>query len=141
MGYVIWFGVCIAVGAFASKKGRSGIGWFFFALFLSPLLGGIIVACLKDLNMEADVRQMEMEQQHLRERVSSNERMYEYRLGKVEKDVGQLQSHVMGAVASGQDGRQGALEAGTKQCPYCKETVRADAILCKHCRSELPVNQ
>jgi hypothetical protein len=24
-----------------------------------------------------------------------------------------------------------------KQCPYCKELIREDAIICKHCRSEL----
>ncbi len=25
----------------------------------------------------------------------------------------------------------------TKQCPFCREEVRADAVLCKHCRSKL----
>jgi phage FluMu protein Com len=28
-------------------------------------------------------------------------------------------------------------EAGARQCPYCKEKIRADAIRCKHCRSTL----
>ena len=36
----------ICVGVYASKKGRSGIGWFFFSLFLSFLIGFIVVACL-----------------------------------------------------------------------------------------------
>ena len=25
----------------------------------------------------------------------------------------------------------------TTQCPYCKEEIRADALVCKHCRSRL----
>lgn len=25
----------------------------------------------------------------------------------------------------------------TTSCPYCKEEVRADAVVCKHCRSRL----
>jgi RNA polymerase subunit RPABC4/transcription elongation factor Spt4 len=25
-----------------------------------------------------------------------------------------------------------------KTCPFCKEIVKADAIICKHCKSELP---
>ena len=28
-------------------------------------------------------------------------------------------------------------ESATKTCPYCKEDVLVDAILCKHCRSAL----
>jgi hypothetical protein len=26
----------------------------------------------------------------------------------------------------------------TRKCPFCKEKVREDAMLCKHCKSELP---
>ena len=28
-------------------------------------------------------------------------------------------------------------QAGTQQCPYCMEEIRADAVVCKHCRSRL----
>lgn len=28
-------------------------------------------------------------------------------------------------------------DAGTRSCPYCKEEIKADAVRCKHCRSDL----
>ncbi len=35
---IIWIGLCIVAGVIASKKGRSGIGFFLLSLFLSPLI-------------------------------------------------------------------------------------------------------
>jgi hypothetical protein len=32
-----------------------------------------------------------------------------------------------------------ALSEGNKKCPYCAELVKRDAIICKHCKSELEV--
>jgi hypothetical protein len=29
-------------------------------------------------------------------------------------------------------------EGDYRQCPFCAEEVRAEAVICKHCRSELP---
>jgi hypothetical protein len=31
----------------------------------------------------------------------------------------------------------GKAAAGFRQCPYCAETVRAEALVCRHCRSDL----
>ena len=28
-------------------------------------------------------------------------------------------------------------QVATKPCPYCVEEIRADAVVCKHCRSQL----
>ena len=44
----VWLVAASLVGLFASvRRNRSGIGWFFLALLISPLLAGIIVAILK----------------------------------------------------------------------------------------------
>ncbi len=32
-----------------------------------------------------------------------------------------------------------SLSAGNKKCPYCAELVKREAIICKHCKSELKV--
>ncbi|WP_102905938.1 hypothetical protein [Variovorax sp. B2] len=39
----------IAVGIWASTRGRSGWGWFFLCLLISPLIAGIILAVSKNL--------------------------------------------------------------------------------------------
>src|SRR4030067_1157037 len=39
----VWIGLSIAIAVIASKKGRSGFGWFLFALFLSPLIAGLFL--------------------------------------------------------------------------------------------------
>jgi hypothetical protein len=38
-----WVGFSIAVAVAANTRGRDGVGWFFLALLISPLLAGIIV--------------------------------------------------------------------------------------------------
>lgn len=47
---VFWVLLAIAVGIWASNKGRSGFGWFLLAMLLSPLLGFIFCAIAKDLS-------------------------------------------------------------------------------------------
>lgn len=47
--FIFWFGFSIAVGILASRRGRSGVGWFFFSVLLSPLLGLIFVLVLRSL--------------------------------------------------------------------------------------------
>lgn len=49
---LFWLLFSIAVGIFASNKGRSGFGWFLFSIILSPLLGLIFVAVLRNLREE-----------------------------------------------------------------------------------------
>lgn len=46
----IWLLFAVAVGVYASNRGRSGFGWFLLSLFISPLLGIIFCAVSKDLS-------------------------------------------------------------------------------------------
>lgn len=85
--FLVWIALCVGVGAIAASKGRSGIGLFFASVFLSPLIGFIIVLCMANRDQ---------------------------------------------LVAEGET------VAGYRKCPFCAETVRAEAIKCKHCGSDLP---
>lgn len=52
-GGVVWFALCILTATLADKKGHNGIGFFFLALFLSPLVGLLVIACVGDKNQVA----------------------------------------------------------------------------------------
>lgn len=45
---IIGFIIDIIIAVVASKKGRSGIGWFFISLLTTPLIAGIILLVLGD---------------------------------------------------------------------------------------------
>lgn len=48
--FFFWILLAVAVGMLASKRGRSGFGWFLFSVLLTPLLGFIFVLVAKDLS-------------------------------------------------------------------------------------------
>lgn len=43
---ILWLILCVLVGAFASSRGRSFIGYALLAVIISPLIAFIIVAVL-----------------------------------------------------------------------------------------------
>jgi hypothetical protein len=126
--WFFWFLLCIGIGVFAHNKNRSGIGWFILAFIFSPLLAGVILACLKDMKVDEDISRVKMEHQHLKDRVVSNEKITDYRLNRVELDVNQVQNKTIGSSQSYK-----LLNNGTKLCPACAEVIKAEAIKCKHC--------
>jgi RNA polymerase subunit RPABC4/transcription elongation factor Spt4 len=46
---VIWLVVSVVIGVLASKRGRSGFGWFLLAFIISPLLAGLLLALIENL--------------------------------------------------------------------------------------------
>jgi hypothetical protein len=55
MGYfLVWFLLAFIPAIIASKKGRSGLRWFVVSLFFSPIIAGIVVACLPSLKEELE---------------------------------------------------------------------------------------
>lgn len=43
-----WFMLAFVVGVAASRKGRSGFGWFLLAAVISPLIAGLLVLLASD---------------------------------------------------------------------------------------------
>lgn len=54
---LFWVLFAVACGVYASNRGRSGIGWFFLSLVISPLLGLIFIAVSKDLSKSSTAAQ------------------------------------------------------------------------------------
>lgn len=48
---IIWLVLALVIGFAAGQRGRSGVGWFFLAVVLSPLIAGLLVAVLPDLHV------------------------------------------------------------------------------------------
>ena len=65
IGGFTYFILCIVVGAIASSRGRFGFGYFILSLFISPLIGFIIVLALgnekytrrEQIKEEAEIRE------------------------------------------------------------------------------------
>lgn len=56
MIFVVWLIFAILVGAYASSKGRSGIGFFLIAVILSPLIGFIIALVVSPIREHTEAR-------------------------------------------------------------------------------------
>jgi hypothetical protein len=52
---LIWLGFAVAVAIAANTRGRSGVGWFFLAALISPLIAGLIVLALPSLAAQAPI--------------------------------------------------------------------------------------
>jgi hypothetical protein len=48
----VGFVLAIAVGIWASKRGRSGVGWFLLSILISPLLAALLLVALRNLAIE-----------------------------------------------------------------------------------------
>ena len=44
----LWIGFAIAVGVWASNRGRHGFGWFLIACAISPILAGVFLAVIQN---------------------------------------------------------------------------------------------
>ena len=49
-----WVIFAVLVGAFAEKRGRSGVGWFFLALLISPLIAFLVLLLIGENRDKAE---------------------------------------------------------------------------------------
>jgi hypothetical protein len=57
--FFTWIALCFVAGALAGNKGRSSVGFFFLALFLSPLVGIIAAAVAKPNRQRIEGQQVQ----------------------------------------------------------------------------------
>lgn len=107
MGIALWLILSIVVGVWASRKGRSGFGWFVLAILFSPLLAGLFLAASKNLaNARATIGNATQVNVTIDGHATHDER----------EEVPYLED--------------------TKACPRCAERVKKEALVCRFCGHE-----
>jgi predicted RNA-binding Zn-ribbon protein involved in translation (DUF1610 family) len=110
--------VLIAVGAL--RKGRSDWAAFgFLSLFLSPLIGGIILLIVKPNTIPLGKKKCSLCTEFIPEEAA-----------KCPRCGGDLHPPSVPF----------KLETDIKKCPYCAESIREEAIKCRYCGSDLSTN-
>lgn len=108
-GFALYFAACLGVAVVASKRGLSGIGYFF-----SCLVAGFVLAVIIG-------------------RISTG----------MAAGFGAFVIPIAGlfVALSSKSAPDLAIEKGEygafRKCPFCAESVRKEAVKCKHCSSDL----
>ncbi len=55
---IIWLLLAIVIGVAAARRGRSGLGWLFLSLLLSPLVAAIVLALMPDRRYQEVVERL-----------------------------------------------------------------------------------
>lgn len=115
---ILWPLLCAVVAYAAGQKGRSGVGFFFLSLFLSPLVGLLVLIALPARQTEATsqpVRGSDLIVCHncKRPRRADSERCPNCGTGKYDP------------------------MAELRKCPHCAEMIRREATKCRYCQSDV----
>lgn len=115
MAIIGWIFFSIFVGVLASKNGRFGFGYFILCCIISPLIGLIIVLVLGE-----------------NKALKENKKSY---TPEIDWD----------APIQGMEGNSikrdiPLIDNDTKICPFCAETIKKAAIVCRYCKSDLKTN-
>jgi uncharacterized membrane protein len=127
---ILWFvGSIVVAGVLANSKGRSVVGWCFLALLIG-WIAVIILACTTNLLEQA--RQLERVEKGALEdarRAESAQKAAEHRaaMAELNAEATKVQLAQKAAAAPGD----------TRDCPYCAETIKAAAKVCRFCNRDV----
>lgn len=134
MTVIMWFGFCIAVAYWANTKGRSPILWGLLAFFISPLLAAIALALVKNKKLEANMSDLRMGQEQLRDRVAVNEKVTTQQFRQMHQELASHQQQNQ-QLSSGmnQNAEIPAPRRTANFCANCGAPLEAGAKFCAKC--------
>ncbi|MUM78291.1 hypothetical protein GKC30_11660 [Pseudodesulfovibrio sp. F-1] len=119
-----WIIMAIIVAMIANSKGKGAIAWFFYGLIIWPIALVHILITKDDF-------------QNTTSEIKTNECNSKYvcmKCGKVKEEEGWCSTCCDLTYNRIQTSQK------EKECPYCAELIKAKAIKCKHCGSEIEPN-
>lgn len=134
--WIIWFALCIAAGALASQKGRSGFGLFALSVFASPPVGLIVAAALEP--DEAFMERQKLDKGSHRQCPQCAE------VVKAEANVCRHCQHDLPEMTEEEKARlSGALgessgTSGLKECVHCHAKMPPHIAECRNCGTVQP---
>jgi len=139
MSALLYLGLCILVGYYASHRGRSAVAWFIIALLISPIISAIILAIMRDLTVDQAIRRTSMEKDRMKERITVSETAMNARMNHMEQRMDRLD----GGTAVMNPGEEKTLLNSSNDWKYCRQCgakIDVSASYCPNCGTKLSKN-
>jgi hypothetical protein len=114
---LIWLALCFVVAWAASQKGRSGVGFFFLALFCSPLIGLLVAVAVPARHAAAEQGP-----------ASGKDLVTCHKCGQMRRADSVTCPHCGAARYDP--------AAHLKKCPMCAEMIQREALKCRYCGAD-----
>ncbi len=126
----------VGIGYFAHTKGRNPIGWAVLSFFISPLIAGIILAIIKDLNTEKKIEQIDSKTDNLKMEMNYNQKFNDYRAEHMSSQIKSLDSSFQNNNKLNSAFNNLQLDRKIK-CNSCGEMVNFNSKFCHKCGQEM----